>query len=241
MALKAVFFDAAGTLIKTARGVGRSYAALAQEYGVEVSPDEIARRFRACFASAPPLAFPGASLTEIALLERAWWEDLVRRVFEPWRPFPKFKAYFADLFFYFGRADSWSLYPDALPAIRALKERGMILQVVSNFDSRLVGILDGLELTCWFDAVTISSRAGYAKPSAEIFEAALKALRLRPEEALHVGDSFEKDVIGAQAAGVAAVWLDRSDGGTMGQEKRIRDLRELGDVVDRIVGPAAAR
>ncbi len=55
MPLKAIFFDAAGTLIKTTRPVGESYALLAKKHGMEVLPEEIRERFRFCFSSAPPL------------------------------------------------------------------------------------------------------------------------------------------------------------------------------------------
>src|SRR5262244_3365919 len=97
MAIKAIFFDAAGTLIKPARQVGETYSLLARKYGVEVSPAEIAERFRLCFHAAPPLAFPGAALARIEELERAWWQDLVRRIFEPRDGFRRFDDYFAEL------------------------------------------------------------------------------------------------------------------------------------------------
>ena len=112
MAIKAIFFDAAGTLIKPARRVGETYAVLARKYGVEPSAAEITERFRLCFHSAPPLAFPGAPATRIEDLERAWWKELVRRVFEPWDGFQRFDDYFAELFAYFAQPDAWALYPE---------------------------------------------------------------------------------------------------------------------------------
>ncbi len=57
MTIKAVFFDAAGTLIKPARSVGESYAAIAAKHGKEVSSTNITERFRTCFDAAPRLAF----------------------------------------------------------------------------------------------------------------------------------------------------------------------------------------
>ena len=94
MAIKAIFFDAAGTLIKPARPVGESYAVLARTYGMEVSAAELSDRFRLCFRAAPPLAFPGATPARIENLERAWWKELVRHIFEPWNPFPGFNDFF---------------------------------------------------------------------------------------------------------------------------------------------------
>ncbi len=110
--IKAVFFDAAGTLIKPARRVGESYAAIAAKYGMAVTPAELFERFRICFDGAPPLAFPGAAAAEIEPLERQWWRQLVAQVFEPWGEFAAFDDFFDELFAYFARADAWLLYPE---------------------------------------------------------------------------------------------------------------------------------
>ncbi len=114
MALKAIFFDAAGTLFTSVRPVGESYALIAKRYGIEVSGAETARRFRSCFSSAPPLAFPGATGDQLKELERSWWKELVQRIFEPSGPFVRFDEYFSELFGYFSKADSWSLYNDTI-------------------------------------------------------------------------------------------------------------------------------
>src|ERR671914_2812835 len=98
MTVRAIFFDAAGTLIKPARRVGESYAAIAAKHGKEVLASDIAARFRACFDGAPRLAFPGASEHSLSQLERDWWRQLVARVFEPWAPFDRFDEYFSELF-----------------------------------------------------------------------------------------------------------------------------------------------
>ena len=233
MALKAIFFDAAGTLIKTARPVGESYALLAKKYGMEVSPVEVAGRFRSCFSSAPPLAFPKAQAKELQDLERAWWKELVRRIFEPWGAFTHFNDYFSELFGHFGRAEAWSLYPEAIETLSVLRGRGFILEVISNFDSRLFGILDGLGIASWFDSVVISSRVGYAKPAPEIFHAALGLHHLKAEEALHIGDSPDKDAAGASSAGLTGVLLDRNSRAQTDSFPQVRNLKEILFLVDR--------
>ncbi len=237
MALKAIFFDAAGTLFKTVRPVGESYALLAKKYGMEVSPAEIAERFRGCFSSSPPLAFPGARGEEIRELERAWWKELVRRIFEPWRAFDHFDDYFSELFAYFRRADAWSLYPETAETLSTLKDRGFILEVISNFDSRIFGILDGLGIASWFDSVVISSRAGYAKPAPGIFHAALNLHGLTSEEALHIGDSPDKDAAGAEGAGLTAVLLNRRGTGAPDSFTEVRNLREILPIIERLRQP----
>ncbi|HEY1268448.1 MAG TPA: HAD-IA family hydrolase [Candidatus Binatia bacterium] len=207
--IKTVFFDAAGTLMRPVRPVGESYALVAGRYGMNVPPAEVSARFRACFGNAPPLAFPAAENNGIQKLERDWWKALVARVFEPYGRFERFEEYFTELFAYFSRADSWRLFPETEETLAALKRRGLKLAVISNFDSRLFAILEGLGVAPEFESILISSHAGYAKPAPEIFRQALRRHQTEPSEALHVGDSVEKDAEGARGAGIQGVLLDR--------------------------------
>lgn len=233
MTLKAIFFDAAGTLFTSVRPVEESYTLLAKKYGMEVSCTETARRFRSCFSSSPPLAFPGATGKEIKELERSWWKELVRRIFEPFGPFIRFDEYFTELFGYFSKADSWSLYDDTVETLSTLRRKKLIIGVVSNFDSRLFGILNGLGIASQLDSVHISSQVGYAKPSVEIFQTALSYHRLGPEQAMFVGDSTETDITGATRAGLEAVLLDPSARKGADSVTRIRRLKEILSLVDR--------
>jgi putative hydrolase of the HAD superfamily len=232
MAIKAIFFDAAGTLIKPARRVGETYAVLAQKYGVEPSAAEIIERFRLCFDSAPPLAFPGTPAARIEDLERAWWKELVRRVFEPWDGFQRFDDYFAELFAYFAQPDAWALYPEVAETLPVLERRGLVLSVISNFDSRLIGILQGLGAAHWFEHIFVSSRVGYAKPDRQIFHTALERHSLEAGDALHVGDSEEKDLLGANRAGLKGVLVERNGAGNSNLSPRITSLRSIPSLLD---------
>lgn len=233
MAIKAIYFDAAGTLIKPVRPVGDSYAMLAQHYGVEVSPSEITARFRSCFASAPPLAFPNVPLSNLVTLERQWWKQLVERVLDPWRQFPDFDAYFAELFSYFARPDAWELYPDVLETLLTLRGRHVVLGVISNFDTRLEGILEGLGAAGFFDQIFVSSRIGHAKPARQIFQAALDTHAIAANDAVHVGDSEEKDFHGATRAGLKAILVDRNDGLGNHSSLTVRTLLDIPSLVSK--------
>jgi len=232
MAIKAVFFDAAGTLIKPVRRVGESYAQVARKFGMNVSPAQLSERFRVCFGASMPLAFPGAPDAEIKALERDWWKRLVRKIFEPWEPVERFDDYFTELFDYFARPDSWALYPEVLETLSALKQRGLILDVLSNFDSRLIGILHGLGAGQWFDEIIISSRAGHAKPDRRIFAAALAKHGLEPNSAAHVGDSEANDLCGANDAGLKGILIDRDGDIPSSAGPRVTDLREILPLLD---------
>jgi len=232
MAVKAVFFDAAGTLIKPVRRVGESYAQVARKFGMNVSPAQLSERFRICFGASMPLAFPGAPDAEIKGLERDWWKRLVRQIFEPWEPVERFDDCFTELFDYFARPDSWALYPEVLETLSALKQRGLILDVLSNFDSRLIRILHGLGAGQWFGDIIISSRAGHAKPDRRVFAAALAKHGLEPNSAAHVGDSEENDLCGANDAGLKGILIDRDGENPSGAGPRVSDLREILPLLD---------
>jgi putative hydrolase of the HAD superfamily len=230
--IKAVYFDAAGTLIKPTRRVGESYAAIAAKYGKTVSPGDLFARFRLCFDSAPRLAFPNATSDQIERLERDWWKNLVAQVFEPWDPFENFDDYFDELFAYFATPGAWALYPEVLETLAALRQRGLTLAVISNFDSRLIQILDGLGAGSWFEHVFVSSRVGYAKPDRQIFDAALSRHGLAADNALHVGDSETNDLHGAQNAGLSALLIDRSQATVSSARDRVSSLKQILSLLD---------
>jgi HAD superfamily hydrolase (TIGR01509 family) len=101
-------------------------------------------------------------------------------------------------------------YPDAGPALRDLRARGVTLVVASNWDCSLPEVLERAGLASLVDGVVPSATVGAAKPDPALFEAALRVAGVAAERALHVGDSLSKDVAGASEAGIAAVLLDRA-------------------------------
>ena len=141
--------------------------------------------------------------------------------------FSRFDDYFAELFAYFAQPDTWTLYPDVTETLSALEKRGMVLSVISNFDSRLIGILEGLGAAHWFEHIFVSSRVGYAKPDREIFHTALEWHSLKAGDALHVGDSEEKDLHGANNAGLKGVLVERNGESNSNLSRRITSLREI--------------
>jgi putative hydrolase of the HAD superfamily len=235
--IRAVFFDAAGTLFDARQPVADIYAALARQHGVEADPRVVDAAFRRAFSSAPGLAFgPGRDSDELRRLERLWWQERVADTFRGLGTFDDFESYFNELFATFADPATWSADPEAIATLRRLKEQGMVLGVISNFDYRLYGVLDGLGLAAYFDSVTISSEAGWAKPSPAVFEAALRKHAVEAAQTVHIGDSLSADVGGATAVGIAAVLIDR-DGAHRGElparAARVQTLGALPDMLQR--------
>ena len=100
----------------------------------------------------------------------------------------------------------WCSVPESTrTALARLKAAGLLLGIVSNSEGRVEEALEAAGLRDYFDVVVDSGILGIEKPDPRIFQAALQALRVAPEEALYVGDLYEVDVLGAQAAGIEAV------------------------------------
>jgi len=236
--LRAIFFDVAGTLIVPRERIGQSYARIAQGYGLQADGNAVGAAFRRAFNAAPGLAFgPGHDAVELRRLEREWWRRVVADTFAEFGPFGDFEGYFAALFDFLGDPANWRADPDAVPLLDQLKQRGHTLGVISNFDYRVYGILDGLGLGAYFDSVTISSEIGWAKPATEIFNAALGRHALISAEAMHIGDSEQMDLAGAQNAGIAAVLLDRRAPqrcSISGRSARIASLSAVLEAADQI-------
>jgi len=109
----------------------------------------------------------------------------------------------------FGRPDRWALYADVRPAFERLKSRGLAVGIISNWDSRLVTLLNGLGLGDVLDDIVSSADVALHKPDPRIFELACSRLGVSPHEAAHVGDHHYADVLGASAVGMKALLIDR--------------------------------
>lgn len=116
-------------------------------------------------------------------------------------------------------------YPDAVPALTQLRSRGLKLVCVSNWDCSLGEVLERCGLAAHLDAAVSSAEAGALKPDPAIFQAALALAGCSADEAVHVGDTREEDVEGAEAAGIRVLLLDREGGG---------DITSLGEVAKRL-------
>ena len=100
-------------------------------------------------------------------------------------------------------------YEEVPAALRALRDAGRRLVVVSNWDVSLHDMLRATGLRALVDGAVSSAEAGVAKPGAGIFQRALSLAGGDARDALHAGDSLEYDVAGARAAGLRAVLVAR--------------------------------
>jgi len=207
---KAVFFDVGGTLLRVHPSVGEVYTKIAQSYGFSGSPDAVDRQFRLQWKKTGGIESLGRqSGMEI---EKKFWRDLVFHVFEHFGGLRDFEVFFEQVYEAFRKKDCWRVYEDVLDSgiLQTLKRRGVVLGVISNWDSRLPDTLDAMGLARHFDFILASTVVGSAKPDQKIFDEALKRSGVDRNEACHIGDEPETDITGARQAGFDAILIDRT-------------------------------
>jgi putative hydrolase of the HAD superfamily len=207
--VRAVLLDGLGTLLTLAPPAPALVRELRVEYGLQLAEADAERAFAA------EIAYYRAHHQEGR--DAATLEELRRRCAEVLRDaLPAAVAEqlsLAQLTAAMLGSLRFSAYPDAPVALAALRDRGLALVVVSNWDVSLSAVLADVGLAGALDGVLTSAALGAPKPAVAIFEAALALAGATPAQAVHVGDSLAHDVCGARAAGVAPVLLRRAGEG----------------------------
>ena len=217
--IRAIFFDAVGTLFHLTKGVGDHYALVGTELGLKLDPAALERAFFAAWKKMPPRsAIDGPREND----DKDWWRELVDLVLNDVAP--SLNEMDRDNFFeiayeHFAEAAVWEAYPEVADVLEQLNPRFQ-LAVVSNFDGRLRMILEHLGISKFFKHIFVSSEIGADKPDPEIFRRALKYVDLPPNQVLHAGDDPERDWKAAAAAGLSIFELDR-------QKNSLRDLLKI--------------
>lgn len=212
-----ITFDATNTLLRFRESVGHAYSGVAHMYGVSSDPKRLNASFKTewkkMIAEQPNFG------CKSGLTSQQWWSELVRRTFllsgcEAAND--SLMTVIADhLYETYKTSNCWTPNNGTAEILETLKTSGHKLGVISNTDERLDCILTQLKLRHYFDFVIASSVVEVEKPSKDIFSLALlyagKEQLVKPEDALHVGDSVELDYLAAKAAGWSALLLVNQD------------------------------
>jgi putative hydrolase of the HAD superfamily len=225
--IRAIFFDAVGTLLHSEPAAPLVYAEVGRRHGSRLEVDAIADRFRAAFQRQEEIdRATGGRTSEAREIER--WQHIVGEVLsdvdDP-------AACFEQLFNYFSRPAAWRCDPEAGKVVRELTRRGYMLGIASNFDHRLRTVAAGFRELASLRYLAISSEIGWRKPAPQFFAAVCRMTRLEPHQILIIGDDLENDYEAALAAGMGALWFaaeNRRDGGGI---PRLPCLSQLLDVL----------
>jgi putative hydrolase of the HAD superfamily len=204
---KGVLLDAMGTLVALEPPAPRLVEELERCWGVGVEEDEAAAALAAEIAYYNEHHVEGRDEASLADLRLRCVEVLHQGLPAAARgrmtPTELAPAMLASLQF--------RLLPSVHGLLGAMRGAGLKLAVVSNWDVSLGEVLERLGAADLLDCVVTSAEAGAAKPDPAVFLLALKRLGLGPEEVVHVGDSPELDLAGAEAAGIRAILIEPAD------------------------------
>lgn len=219
--LKAIFFDAGGTLIH----LDSTYVCrfIKKELNIELSADRFRRAQFLAMSRVAELVAAGAGSTE--KLKRDFYSTFL----------PEVGVEGADLsaavecVLKLAEGEMlWRATDEALAAtLAALKARGLLLGVISNSDGRIESTFEQAGLASYFDFFIDSFHVGAEKPDPRIFHLAIERAGVTPDQAAHVGDLYWVDVVGARSAGLLPILYDPYDFNRGVDCLRIRTIDEL--------------
>ncbi len=216
-----VLFDAGGTLFGPRGSFGATYAEVLLPMGLDLPAAGVERELREVWkemSGIMPRGIDRYGYFEGG--EDGYWLRFARGTIEraagrqvsssfAWDALRRLRQAFRE-------KTAWEVFPDVMPTLALLRDQGVRMGVVSNWDSRLPGLLRTLGLAVFFDSVIVSHLEGMEKPEPELFRRALARLGGLPQQTLAVGDVPELDLAGARAAGIDGVLVDRR--GRLGPE-----------------------
>lgn len=233
--IKAVFLDFYETLYFHSHSLQENLERIAKRYSVEVDWERcetaMERLFIDTSAPDPPTEF---SLLELSITVMRRECEFIREVGIE-KHVEQIAWELLQSGHYLFAANSSTLYDDAIPTLQHLRDAGFKLAIVSNWDTPLDPLTQRLGIAEYFDVIVAShdARVSSEKPDPHIFNYALEAVGVSAEEVVHVGDTYEADIIGAQGVGIRPILLDR-DGTQAGRwHETIQSLTELPGMLNR--------
>ena len=229
MTIKAVLFDMGGTLNKAdVEHPGEVLQRILASLGISKSLDEIKMvwlkaekeaentSLLSLFGKLQPEEYwykwNSLALKHLGIEENA---ELVKTVHSKWLDFIDF-----------------TLYPESKKVLEELRKRGLKLGLISTaYEEEIRFVLEKVNLeTAIFDIIVGVDTAECMKPHPDIFKYALRKLKIRPEEAIFVGDSVEADYNGAENAGLHALLIDRKEKAIIYGNEKNALLLQQGDL-----------
>lgn len=211
--VQAVFFDVGWTLSYPLRSLWDVFAEVIRETGQEATSGEVEGMVHSSLAKRREQAISefmgGAEYTDsdeqFEALFLALGHLMFRKVGLEGDP----DAFTREVLERFWLLENWKVYPDVLDAIDRLRARKVRIGVLSNATSAIVGFLEEIGLLRYFDFTVVSAIVGTKKPDRRIFERALEEAGVEAADAVHVGDMYLEDILGARNVGVRPFLIDR--------------------------------
>jgi putative hydrolase of the HAD superfamily len=230
--IRAVFFDWFNTLARYEPPREQLHSQLLHEFGIEISPadlmpgllaadkyffDEIAHSSVDKRSSEEQaelyIRYANIMLSKVGIKAD---KELILQIIKKWPQMFK-QAHFV-------------LFDDVLATMQTLKQRNLVLGLLTNLTKGVDSICQELGLEPYLDFIVNPDEVGADKPKPAIFLAALERAGVNASEAVHIGDQYKIDVVGARGVGISPILIDRYDlYPEVTDCPRIRSLTELVD------------
>ncbi|MFN4131823.1 MAG: HAD-IA family hydrolase [Caldimicrobium sp.] len=197
---KVIFLDAEGTFLKFNPSLGRIYSNLWSEYDIKIDEESVAQKMRKLHKEIFQARLGGINLNGEICKEA--WRKVFEETFSSLREHPNFNDVFEKAYAFFSSPECVKVVSEFYHFLRDVKALNIKLAIISNWDSRLYSVLKGHNLISQFEAIFLGCEVGYLKPHLEIFKRALSYFKVKPKEALMIGDSWEDDIEPAQKLGI---------------------------------------
>jgi putative hydrolase of the HAD superfamily len=136
------------------------------------------------------------------------------------------------------RVESVELFPEAVPVLADLRRRYRMAIITNGYAETHDRKIAQLELQRFFDRIVLAGELEMVKPNPAIFRHAMELLGVTPEVSVMVGDRYDRDVAGAHAAAMRAVWLrcrgETIPDGARPPEATIDSIAELPAALERL-------
>ena len=227
MAVKVAFFDFFNTLGNWSIGIGETVNAVASQFGLKVNWDNFGPALGGLYDAPLPEDADADPADGIRSRYNSFAEAIFGEVNEDAADaiMRVDHAYFAP--------QNAQLFEETIEVLEELKQRSIRLAVISNWDTSLVEVFRLLEIDKYFEVVIEShdSKVLSIKPDNRIFAIACEAMDVNPDEAVHIGDTFDADITGASGAGIRAIFVDRKDKKPGIWDETVSDLRGILELI----------
>lgn len=207
--IRAIFFDLDDTLIEDTLSLERCAEAAVREVSpdLKLDPNALAVAYVDSAIDFWEGLEPGAPPPKPGDIRPSMWRAALRRfgVDDPHLATRIAKRY--DQL----RIERVELFPEAVQVLRRLHGRYKMSIITNGFAETHDVKIARLELGRFFDHVILAGEMQLVKPDPKIFEHAMRLAAVTPQESIMVGDRFNRDIVGAHAAGMRAVWVNVRD------------------------------
>ncbi len=213
--IKAVFFDWFNTLARYEPPREELQSQALQEFGIHVSPQQIIPGLlvadRDFFEENAVSPVRKRSPEEQAKIYTRYQKTILTEAGVDVSSGPDMFVKIMKRVQELSRGMRFVLFDDVLSTLKMLKEKNFILGLLTNLDRDMKPICHELGLEPYINFTVTSGEVGVDKPEPPIFLSALQRAGVNASEAVHVGDQYKMDVIGARGVGINPILIDRYD------------------------------